>query len=249
MKQYFSVLGILLIAIGVHAQPVMAVDTALHNIVRINITPLVVTSKLGSISVGYERVLRQHQSISANIGHWQLPTIITTEEGDPVHWIANLHNSGFLASVDYRFYFKRNRYTAPDGLYWGPYSTYYYLDNKARVDLFENQVAQGEAEVQTYVNMFIVGAQLGYQFVLGKRWTVDLILFGPGFGFYNLKVNLKSKGELIADADYLQGVYDALVAIFPAVEQLFDEQTIQAKGATSFNGLGYRMAVQVGFRF
>ncbi len=224
-------------------------DTTFKNTVRINVTPVLITGQLGSFTMGYERVLGKHQTISANIGHLQLPTLITTKDGSPVKWISNLRNTGFIGSLDYRFYFKRNRYAVPDGLYWGPFVTYYYFDNKAGVELFKNDVAQGSAEVQTYLSALMVGVQLGYQFVLGKRWTIDLILLGPGVGFYDLQMGIDADAQLEGDPEYLQGVYDALVSVFPGAEKLFDEQRIDAKGTSSFNGAGFRYVFQVGFRF
>jgi len=224
-------------------------DSTLKNTVRINLTPWLVTGNWGSATLGYERVLWRRQTVSINLGHLQLPPIVTTKQGSPVEWINNLHNSGFTASLDYRFYFKRNKYAAPDGLYWGPYMTYYYFDNKAGLALYKNNVAQGNGTVQTYVNMTMVGAQLGYQFILGKHWTIDLIMFGPGVGFYSAQFNLDAEGGLEGDPEYLQGVYDALISLFPAAEQLFEEQQVDVKGRKSFNGAGFRTVIQVGYRF
>lgn len=199
--------------------------------------------------MGYERVLFGRQTISANVGHLQLPTIITTKQGSPVEWISNLRNTGFIAAVDYRFYFKRNKYAAPDGLYWGPYMTYYYIDNKARIELIDNNIAQGTADIQTYLNMTTFGLQLGYQFVLGKRWTIDVVTAGPGVGFYKLQMAIDANGSIEGNEDYLQGVYDALVSLFPGAAQLFEEQKVDVSGKKSFSGLGFRALVQVGFRF
>lgn len=224
-------------------------DSTLKNTVRVNLTPLLITGNWGSATFGYERVLWKRQTVSVNAGHLQLPPIVTTKQGSPVTWINSLRNTGFTGSIDYRFYFKRNKYAAPDGLYWGPFLTYYYIDNKAGLELNQNSVAQGSATVQTYINMTMVGAQLGYQFVLGKHWTIDLVMIGPGVGFYTLQMNLEAEGNLSGDPEYLQGVYDALVSLFPAAEQLFQEQRIDAKGRKSFNGAGFRTVLQVGFRF
>lgn len=247
-KLLFIIATFGLLVPGLHAQKFVP-DTSHKNTIRINLTPILVTSRLGSFTVGYERVIKPRQSVSANVGHLQLPPVITTNEGDPVKWINNLRNTGFVAAVDYRFYFKRNRYTAPDGLYWGPYAAYYYFDNKARVELVKNNVVEASANLQTYLSMATVGVQLGYQFVLGKRWTIDMILIGPGIGFYSLDIKIDADGQITGDEGYYQGVYDALVSIFPAIEQLFEQQDISARGAKSFNGLGYRMVLQVGYRF
>jgi hypothetical protein len=224
-------------------------DTTFKNTVRINITPVLVTGQIGNLALGYERVVKRRQTFSVNVGYLQLPVLITTGSGNPVQWLGDLNNSGFLASADYRFYFSRNKYAEPDGLYWGPYITNYYFDKKARAELFKNDVAEASADVQTYLNMTMAGLQLGYQFVIWNRWTIDLILFGPGVGFYDLSMRINAGASVSGDEEYLQGVYDALVSLFPAMEQLFDEQEIKESGATRFNGLGYRFVFQIGFRF
>jgi len=248
MKKLTSILVLFAFVFCANAQESKR-DSTLKNTVRINVTPLLITGKSGSLSMGYERVLFGRQTISANVGHLQLPTIITTKQGSPVEWISNLRNTGLICAVDYRFYFKRNKYAAPDGLYWGPYMTYYYIDNKARIELIDNNIAQGTADIQTYLNMTTFGLQLGYQFVLGKRWTIDVVTAGPGVGFYKLQMAIDANGSIEGNEDYLQGVYDALVSLFPGAAQLFEEQKVDVSGKKSFSGLGFRALVQVGFRF
>ena len=224
-------------------------DTTMKNTVRINITPMLLTGP-ASFTAGYERVLWKRQTISANLGHLQLPAIITTPEGSPVEWVSSVRNTGLIASLDYRFYFSRNKYAVPDGLYWGPYATFYYIDNAAEINLFENDLFEGGARVQTYASMFMVGVQLGYQFVLWKRWTLDFILAGPAVGMYNLEMTIKAQGDINEDnEDYLQGVYDAIVSLFPGAATLFEEQKISSSGSTRFNSIGYRYLIQIGFRF
>ena len=239
----------LLLSAALRAQHDAHHDSTMKNTVRINITPMLVTGRLASFTAGYERVITPHQSISANIGHLELPPVITTAAGNPVQWVSSLRNTGFIVSADYRFYFKRNRYAIPDGLYWGPYAAYYYFDKKARAELYLNGQLQATADIQTYFSMATLGLELGYQFVLGKRWTLDLILIGPGVGFYDLNFIIDADANLQGNPEYYQGIYDALISIFPAIGQLFERQEFDTKGAKSFNGLGYRMVIQVGFRF
>ena len=225
-------------------------DTVMKNTVRINIMPLLVTGSGGSFTAGYERVLFKRQTISVNLGHLQLPALISTPTGSRVEWVNSVRNTGLIASLDYRFYFNRNKYAVPDGLYWGPYATYYYIDNAAEINLINNEVVEGGARVQTYASMLMVGVQLGYQFVVWKRWTIDFILAGPAIGFYDLNMNIKAHGDIKeGQEEYLQGVYDAIVSIFPGAATLFEEQNISSSGSTSFNSIGYRYLIQIGFRF
>ncbi len=224
-------------------------DKAFKNTIRLNITPVLLTTKVESATFGYERVVGSHQSFSVNLGHLKLPDIIRTGADSPVEWKNNLRNTGFIIAGDYRFYFKRNRYQAPDGLYWGPYAAYYYMDNKSRVELKDGNNIEGSAELQTYFNMLHAGVQLGYQFVFWDRWTLDLVLIGPGMGFYGGSVILHSDVQITGDEEYVQGAFDAISSIFPALGSLLEKKELSTNGDFKFNSIGYRMVVQVGFRF
>ena len=159
-----------------------------------------------------------------------------------------MRNSGFLASADYRFYFSRNKYAIPDGLYWGPYATYYYFDYGSEVNVFKTDVISGDGRIQSYLNMVMVGVQMGYQFVLWDRFTVDFILIGPAVGFYNAQLHLG--GDIsVEDEEYMQGVWDALVSIFPGMDQLIGEGALETNGSFRHNGLGFRYVIQIGYRF
>lgn len=249
VKSYFIILSFPLLFIqSLSAQEVYP-DTSFKNTVRLNITPILVTGRSGSVTVGYERLVGSHQSFSANLGHLSLPSIITTKEGSPVEWINSKRNTGFIVSGDYRFYFNRNRYQAPDGLYWGPYVTYYYMDNLSSVELSKDDIIQGSADIQAYLNMVNVGVQLGYQFVFWDRWTLDLVLIGPGMGFYSGQMTLTPDFQISGDGEYLEGAYDALNSLLPGFGSLIKNKELSTNGKFQFRSLGYRMAVQVGFRF
>jgi hypothetical protein len=51
------------------------------------------------------------------------------------------------------------------------------------------------------------GAELGYQFVFWNKVSLDMVLIGPGVGFYNIKA--KAEGNL-TDAER-ERLEDALV--------------------------------------
>ena len=248
MLRYLALLVVYLSLNNMRAQEVYP-DTGYKNTIRLNLTPLLVTSRAESATIGYERILGNNQSVSANIGHLSLSPLITTKEGSPVEWISSLRNTGFIASADYRFYFKRNRYLAPDGLYWGPYAAYYYIDKAARVNLLDNSVVQAGSDVQTYFSIFHAGIQLGYQFVFWDRWTLDLILAGPGFGFYGGSIIIDPDIQITDDDDYAQAIFDAIKEVFPGASTLLSERKISTTGNFGFRAIGYRMAVQIGFRF
>jgi hypothetical protein len=94
------------------------------NIVRFNPTPSGIMG-FETFVLGYERRIKPHQSLSINIGKLKFKKFI--DLGLSQFGIDNQRKSGgWSIVIDYRRYFKkRNRGFAPDGLYWGPCYSYY----------------------------------------------------------------------------------------------------------------------------
>ena len=248
MKKTLLFFIVLICSLRIYAQESHR-DSTLKNTIRVNITPILVTSTIKSFTMGYERVIKPHFSVSANLGHLQLPTIISLPSSAPIEWRKSRRNTGFLFSTDLRFYFKRNRYTAPDGLYWGPYASYYKFINKADIHIKDNNVLEGDATLTTNFGILMLGAQMGYQFVLGKHWTIDLIFIGPGVGFYNASIKLDGDISADKDSEYIKELYDAIVDRFPGANTLLQNHEIRESGSKRFTSLGFRYLVQIGFRF
>lgn len=91
-----------------------------------------------------------------------------------------------------------------------------------------------------------VGVELGYQFVFWKRFSVDMILLGPGVGFYKWDLSLDTN----LSAEYSKLFFDKLNAAleekFPGYEGTLGEGDFQKKGAKSTTSLGYRYMIQIG---
>ena len=138
---------------------------------------------------------------------------------------------------------------APDGFYWGIYSSFYHTQFGMDVNVINNPDIQGYLSFGGKFNVLNAGVELGYQFVIKERLTIDLILVGPSLSLYNKELRLE--GEINAEdyEEYLQALYDILVNIFPGFEQLLGEGFLKAKGATFSFGAGYRYMIQIGFRF
>lgn len=234
--------------LGLHAQEEAHHDTTYRNTIRLNLTPLVING-LGNYVVGYERVLGPRRSFSVNTGRLALPDLIPITDSSSYQWKNVNHNRGFSFAADYRMYFtKRNRFAIPDGLYWGPFATYYYFDNNTTI-LLGPESAAAEAELQTNIHMVMVGVELGYQLVFHDRWTVDLILAGPAVGFYNLDMTLAADANIDPENPYVQGAYDALLGMFPGLGKLLDDDELRTNGNGSTWGGGFRYVFQVGYRF
>src|SRR5262249_22689545 len=100
--------------------------------------------------------------------------------------------SGLNFSIDYRFYLaKENKFKAPHGLYIGPYYSYNKFTNEVQ---WARKTTSTSSNItsNTKFNIHTVGFELGYQFIFWNRLAIDLVLAGPGLGFYDYKASFDS---------------------------------------------------------
>jgi hypothetical protein len=224
-------------------------ESEFKNTIHFNVTnPMIFGNK--SIIFGYERILKNDQSFSINIGQTGFPTlnIIDSEE---LKANTILSEKGFHISGDYRFYLsKLNKYSAPRGVYIGPYYGYNSFDKEHNWTL-NTENSGGEVDVNSTLGLTIntVGVELGYQFVFWKRFSVDMILLGPGVGFYKWDLSLDTNLSAEDSALFFEKLNAALEENFPNYDGTLGEGDVQKKGAKSTTGLGYRYMVQIGYRF
>jgi len=217
-----------------------------RNVIKWNMTPFLLFSKK-NINISYERVLSPYRSFSVNAGFFELPKISLL---DTIRLERVTKNKGFNISGDYRFYFKnRNKRMAPDGLYWGIFSSFYHTQLEMDINVVNNPDIQGYLSFGGKLNILNAGVELGYQFVIKERLTIDLILIGPSLSLYNKKLRLEGDIDAEDYEEYLQAIYDILVNVFPGFDQLVGEGFLKASVADFNFGAGYRYMIQIGFRF
>jgi len=219
------------------------------NVIRWNITPFLLWSKK-NINLGYERVVSPYQSFSVNAGYFELPQF-SANLLDSLNIENSTDRSGYMFSGDYRFYFKkRNKKRAPDGLYWGPYGSFHHTQFKNRIEIL-NQDPTVDAIFGGKINIISAGVELGYQFIIKEKLSIDLIFMGPSISMYNFNMSLGAEGEGNFDPDneYLQAIYDILKAKIPGFEELVEDGEVTSSGSSISMGLGLRYVVQVGYRF
>ena len=70
-----------------------------------------------------------------------------------------------------------------------------------------------------------IGAQLGYQFVIGNRWTLDLILIGPSVS--NYKAKLEIDGNYTFDIEDVQNeIILKIIDQFPLLEDVLTDKEV-----------------------
>jgi len=217
------------------------------NVVRYNLTPHILGFK--STIFGYERVVKPYQTFSINVGLLSLGKS-GKEENEDFQITKTMSSSGYTIAVDYRFYLKiENKDPAPHGVYIAPYYSLYSFDHKNAFQSISNPSA--ETRIDTRFNINNIGLELGYQFIIKNRFTVDMVLLGPSYSSYKLDMTFETgfappDGEL---DETLAALRDILFSKYPWMKTLVDEGKINYKGKTTHWGLGFRYVIQVGFRF
>src|SRR5688572_15777181 len=161
---------------GLIAQEKMEGEKTYKNTLRFNITnPVILSTK--SLIFGYERLMNNRQSFSVNLGQASFPSlnIIST---DSLSAHTNAAEKGFNFSFDYRFYLpKQNKYDAPRGVYIGPFYSYNFNEKKNEWTLkSSNGGTPRTIETKTWFSIHTIGLELGYQFILWRRISLDMIL-------------------------------------------------------------------------
>ena len=217
-----------------------------RNTIKWNMTPFLLWSKK-NINLSYERVLSPKRSYSVNAGYFELPTVGLYDS-------LNIKNTtkkfGYSISGDYRFYMKnRNANPAPDGIYWGVYGSFHHYEFTNNIEVYNSPTIQGALILDGELNIFSTGVELGYQFVIKERLSIDLIFMGPAVSLYNYKLGLQGDLTVDENEEYLKGIQDVLFGLFPGLENLVDNKLIDESGASTSLGFGLRYMIQVGYRF
>lgn len=217
------------------------------NTIRYNLSNALLFGFDKSIVLGYERLLSPHTSISINVGKSALPKFVGIST-DSLVLTKDRKNTGFNASVDFRFYLrKENRYMIPRGLYIGPYYSFTKLDRETQWRTIST-TSENVFNVETDLKWHVIGAELGYQFVFWDRVTLDLVLAGPGLAFYNVK----ARAETNLSDENMAELHEALMQLiqqrFPGFNYVFSDEQLSGNGTVSTTSLGFRYLIQIGYR-
>ena len=227
--------------------PVDSLGNKGRNVIKWNLTPMLLWDSK-NINLSYERILRSHRSISVNAGFFRFPQF-TSVDTDSTNVTSDKSRKGFSVSFDYRRYFaKRNLKWAPDGLYWGLWTSYHQSNFTSGLNAKNDQGEFINLEAKGKIGICAIGAQLGYQFLIGKHFTIDLIMIGPAIARYSFNVSLDADGQ-IDEREILDKVIEALIEKIPALDELIDSGEVDGKGNLSTSTIGLRFMIQVGYRF
>lgn len=218
------------------------------NVIRYNLSGALLFGVDKYIVFGYERVLSPRQSVSVNFGQASFPKLVSIST-DSFEVQKDQKRSGVNFSIDYRFYLaKENKYNAPHGLYIGPYYSFNRFMNETQW-AYKRSSTSNNVAADTKFTIHTVGFELGYQFIFWKRLALDLVLIGPGFGFYNYEATFNSNIDAATKAQILDGLQQLLTQKFPGMNYVFSDEKIDANGVMRSNTIGFRYIIHIGFNF
>lgn len=211
-----------------------------------NVVKFVVTTNVfydNAVVLGYERVVRPSQSLNLVAGVISLPALFSREASMRVD--RNNSASGFTAAADYRFYLKKeNRYAPPRGVYLAPFASYYRFRNDIELRSSSSATAT-TARLKSEMAFLNIGVQIGYQFVVKDRFTIDFIFFGPSITNYSMDLDLD--GDFTVDEE--NQVVKEILARLPLLDRLIDDHSVTVDGTTSTWAPGYRFTCMIGYNF
>jgi hypothetical protein len=215
------------------------------NIIKLNLSSNILYSLP---LIEYERIVKKNQSFSVQVGIVSLP-FGKSSISDSLYFQSDVKKSGFSLTADYRFYLaSENKDPAPHGVYIGPYIGYYQFDNERTMQIGNSP---DPVVLNSKIQVLSIGAQLGYQFVLGKkkRWTLDCIVVAPSLTNYMANLKLTGNVDPSKIDDDLRKILEGVANKFPIVGDLLKDQTANFKGSANAWAAGFRYSMHLGFRF
>lgn len=216
------------------------------NTIKLDLTSQIFFNK--SLAVSYERYIKTRQTAGLTIGYHTFPSLRSI--GNSVNVKDDKSSSGYVVGGEYRFYLgKENRYAAPRGVYIGPYLTYHDFKNDRDITLTNEDGTLSEALLKTKINVFNIGFEVGYQFIINQRWSIDLVFIGPSISKYKIDMDLDGNIDPSKLPEKQQEILQMLADRFPFVKDMFEDQTLSATGKADTWSYGYRYQLQVGYHF
>ncbi len=138
---------------------------------------------------------------------------------------------------------------APDGLYWGAYGSYHYTQFSNDITVLNNPSIEGNLLFGAKLNVVSAGVELGYQFIIAERLSIDLIFLGPSLTMYEYKLSLTGDLDYDETNEYIKAIKDVLNSLIPGFDELVENKEASATGANFSLGYGVRYLIQIGYRF
>ncbi|MCX6244800.1 MAG: hypothetical protein NTU98_08850 [Bacteroidetes bacterium] len=242
---FLFVAGILFPVIAIGQQKDSVLLPFHRNVIKFNPTPMLISGNIKNITLSYERLVKPNQSFVIQLGYLGFNPSIK-DSFDIIMDVKRISEFGINFSFDYRFYLlRRNQYRSPDGLYIGPYFSYYGYKFKDEVTYLHFDTTR-YSNVNGSYNFFNLGAMIGYQFIFWKRFSVDLLIFGPSltcvYSRWSTDGNVDEQDEETIISDMKDKFREKHPWLAPFVSSSGDNNTATFK-------MFFRYSISIGYHF
>jgi hypothetical protein len=252
MKRSILTLSFFILAIGAWAQDttgVIGVDSVqvFQPSWAVKWNP--VSLGFGKISLFAEYHFKNRRSLSFHLG---IPVEISTKwkiEGEK----RKVTMKSFSAMAGYRMYLKK---ADMQGLYFEPYLKYTKSEGSSP---YVDQLSTSKTPylLRSDYSGGGVGGQLGIQFLIAKKLTLDLFFLGPEANISKWDISLQDQGNYDWDAQDAAEALDILDNIIDDLPDFLSENVESSVDASTktvtakYKGLlpGVRCGFSIGFRF
>ena len=235
------------------AQKNNAVDSSYQhrNNVKMNLTPWVLYYNV--LVFSYERTISRNRSFSITGGFLKIPTLNELSESTSKD-VQEVKKIGYTIGGDYLFYLiAENKYASPHGIYIGPYLNYYHFQNDRYRSFTDSSGNLSKIQVNSTIQVLNLGFQVGYQFVINNRFTIDCTLFAPSVARYSADISFLGNIDPAHADKITEEMLDALKAHFPMLSSLVNNGEAHVDGNLRSNNAhwagGFKYSILMGYRF
>ena len=218
------------------------------NVIKFNPTPMMLFDELRNITFSFERLIEKNKSVSLQLGYLVVPQVLNDTLFNNV-LLNKVKRNGINITADYRIYpFSRNRRPAPDGLYYGGYLSFFGTTSESHgklMDASEDEYIMLNARM----NMINLGFELGYQFIFGKKFSIDLLMFGPAISGYWSKLEITGNLNSNLGNQIDEELAARLKERYPALGYLFSDENETFSNSKIVISSWFRYSVQFGYHF
>jgi hypothetical protein len=218
------------------------------NVIKFNPTPMMLFEELRNVTFSYERLIKKNKSVALQLGYLVVPQVLNDTLFNSILFSKD-ERHGINIAFDYRVYpFARNRRPPPDGLYYGGYVSFVGTSSQSQGKLV-NAPETDNFMFTARMNMINLGFELGYQFIFAKKYSLDLLMFGPSLSGYwgtvGVTGNLNNDLENKIDEELAAKLKEQ----FPALGYLFSGEDASFSSSKIIISSWFRYSIQFGYHF
>ena len=168
------------------------------NVLKLNL----ISAVIQNTSISYERAISPRISLGGGVGfiinnETSLLGIFLPKTTDEAILAAGkVRLNGFNITADMKWYPLKSQHTAPFGFYINPFLRYFNFLVSGDLALKEITGTDSGVRLDVRVQGFGIGAMIGNNVALSKRFTIDIALgFGQAFGGNKMLVDAQALSE------------------------------------------------------